>query len=497
MKSESVLANILEQKDVRNMLGIVAALAIAFILGRQIAAGHFFFPMALFGFAVFILVFFRKESVIYLMPMVLFLPNQGLDIPGPWAVTIQDAFILMLFSGHLSRCIIRRDKVIPRQSPIIFPLAVYIIVACISLFKSVQVDAGSFLYNAKDLMRLTELFLLYITLYDVFDSTEKVERLIRNLLILGVAYAAVSFYIYLTLSPFFYGILTMVPAYIYIKPHEILRMVSIAGSTSQTGMFYAVLLAFALFFSPLKTTRNRQLLRGLLIVLFISCIALTFNRGTWAGILLASTIVLLKGGLDWKKIVLFSVVLILLATVLLFTVFGQLDVEKQALTFFHVSKNSGLARWVRWVSAVNVLAEHPLMGVGYNNYAWVYGRYSILEGDVQEYGSPHNMFVDIVTGTGVIGFGVFMFFLMRLFKMISRCVESKTQRLRELSLGLYFAFFSFIGASIFDSFFYKPHHTGVLIVTTWALITTLWRAETGNLSVEEKTGDLPLTEQGQ
>ena len=481
MNPESLLVRILQQKDTRNLVGIGISLAVAFILGRQIAVGQTFFPFLLIGISLFLLLFFRKDSVIYLLPAVLFLPNLGLDIPGPWAVTMEDAFILVLFAGFLSRAIIRRENIIPRGSPIILPLGLFLIVAAISLFKSVQTGAGTLLINTKDLMRLTELVLLFIALYALIDSEQKAVRLLRNFLILGIFYMIVSYYIYLTKSTFFYDVLTMVPAYIYIKPHNLLRMVSIAGSTSQTGMFYAILLAIALFFTGYRKNRQGRLVRIMLIIALCSCVFLTFNRGTWVGLLLALFIMLVRGGMDWKKVALASVALILLAAILLVTVFGQMDVEQQALRFFHVSKSSGLARWVRWVSSVNVIIEQPFLGVGYNNYAWVYGRYSVAEGDVQEYGSPHNMFVDIITGTGIIGFAVFMYFFLQLWKMFRRVAQSRIESIRNNGLGLYFAFLAFFGASIFDSFFYKPHHTGMLIVTTWAIANALWRVDRSEL----------------
>ena len=478
MKPDSLIQNILQQKESKNLLAILAAVIVAYILGRQIAAGHYTFIIMIAGFAAFLLIFIKKDSITFLLPFVLLFPNFGLDIPGPWAVTIEDAFIIALFTGYLLRSILLKEKILPRGSPIFLPFAAFIIVAYVSLYKSVQIDPDKFLINFKDLLRMTELFLLYIVLVKIIDSPEKITRMIRNLLILTSVFVVTSYFIYLTGSEFFYSILTMQPAYIHMPPHKILRMISIAGSTSQTGMFYAIILGLAIYYEPLTRTKRMKVLRVLFIIAVGSCILLSFNRGTWAGLMLGYSFLLLKGSIDWKKIALVSLVIFALAALLFVTVFSQVDIEQNALMAFDISKRSGEARWIRWVSAIDLILEHPLLGVGYNNYAWVYGQYSIQEGNVQQYGSPHNMFVDIVTGTGVIGFSIFMLFMFRLGRIINRISNCRKESIRRISTGIYFAFIIFIGASLFDSFFYKPHHTGILIIVLWSFATTLYRIDT-------------------
>ncbi len=494
MKPESFLQKLMDQKESKILLVTLASVVIAYILGRQIASGNHSFILLIAGFAVFFLILFKKDSITYLLPLVLLFPNFGLDIPGPWAVTIEDAFIIALFTGYLFRSILKGEKIIPRESPIVLPFGAFLIIAYISLYKSVQVDPTKFLINLKDLLRMTELFFLYIVLVRIIDSWEKVTRLIRNLLLVTVAYVLISYFIYITTSDFFYSVLTMQPAYIHFQPYKILRMVSIAGSTSQTGMFYAVIFALILYFPFLKSTKITKTFRALLIMAVGSCILLSFNRGTWAGLMLGYATLLLRGKIDWKRIALVSIVIFALLTLLFVTVFSQMDIEQNALKAFQISKRSGEARWIRWVSAIDLILDHPLLGVGYNNYAWVYGKYSIQEGPVQQYGSPHNMFVDVITGTGMIGFLLFMFLITRLAKMISKIASSSKEHIRQVSIGIYFAFFIFIGASLFDSFFYKPHHTAILIVTIWAFATTLSKLDKEEqIHESSKINDQPIS----
>jgi putative inorganic carbon (HCO3(-)) transporter len=286
---------------------------------------------------------------------------------------------------------------------------------------------------------------------------------------------AVSFYIYLTLSPFWYYVLTMTPAYIYLKT-KILRMISIAGSTSFTGIYYAIVLALAFFFEPLQRTKLRRLWRGVFLFTVSACIVMTFNRGTWVGILVGLLVLVLQGQIDRRRVVVTAVLLAGLAALMTTSLFGQVDVEQQAVDFIHYSRSSAESRFVRWASAVNVVIEHPLLGVGYNNYAFVYGKYSILEGLRRLYGSPHNMYVDILTGTGFLGLTIFLTLLVRLWRQMQANLKAALPRdLALLSRGLFLAYLFFLGSGLFDSFLFKPHHSSYLVVAVWAMSTAVRR----------------------
>jgi putative inorganic carbon (hco3(-)) transporter len=289
----------------------------------------------------------------------------------------------------------------------------------------------------------------------------------------------VSFYIYLTLSPFWFYILTMKPAYIFLR-HKLLRLVSIAGSTSYTGIYYALVLALAAQFEPLWRTRTRRIWGLGLVGLLLSCIALTFNRGTWVGVLLGVTVLTVQGHISRRRVTIAMVlgvsILILMAT----TLFGQIDLEQQMVDFVHYSRSSADARLVRWISAVNVILDHPLLGVGYNNYAFVYGKYSIIEGLSTVYGSPHNMFVDVITGTGFIGFVVFMMVMARLWRQMQDNLKAALPKdLAMLARGVFLAFLFFIGSSLFDSFIFKPHHSSYVIFLIFAMSTAIKRLRLG------------------
>lgn len=467
------------QRDPHWIVGPLIAVVTAWIVGKSIAGMKFGLPMILLAAAIFLLVFFRRHSIVFLFPLVLALPNIGLDIPGPWAITLEDAFVLLVFGGYLTRSILRRRFIIPRDDHIARGLLLFNGMAIICIIKVAMVSPGNIIFNTKELLRLTELVMFYMAMIDALDSKQQVMRLVKWLLICVVWMMMVSFWIYLTHSPFWYKLLTMVPAHIYLK-HKLLRMVSIAGSTSYTGIYYALMLALAAHYLPLFKQKMQRMAGTFLVGAIFICIVLTFNRGTWVGMLFGLTVMILHGQVDWRRVILSGALITGMIALMTTSIFGDLDIEQKVVDFLYYSSSSAESRLIRWISSINLIIEHPFMGVGYNNYAFVYGHYSILEGIQPMYGSPHNMYVDILTGTGLIGFSLFATVIVRLWRRLRDNMRLLVDPdLKQLSRGLFLAFLFFLGSGGFDSFLFKPHHSSYLIVAVWAMGTAIYRMRTG------------------
>ncbi len=491
---DNLIRRVVVQRDVALVVASVAGLAVAWIVGKSIAGMQFSVPLALAGFAVLLLLFFRPHSMVVLTPLILALPNIGLDLPGPWAITTEDAFVLLAFGGYLTRSLVKRKYIIPRDDRLIYPLLIFNGIAILCISQVAMISPGNVTFNIKELLRLTLLNLFYLSLLDVLDSKQRVMQLVKWLLICAVWMLVISFYIYVTKSPFWYYILTMTPAYLYVRT-KLLRLVSIAGSTSYTGIYYATILALATHFSPLLANRARRMAGYLFWLLLLTAICLTFNRGTWVGILFGLAVLTLHGQIDARRVVWITLLTSAIVALLTTDMFGEWEIEQKVADFIYYSSSSAESRLVRWISAVNVILDHPLLGVGYNNYAFVYGRYSVLEGIHPMYGSPHNMYVDIITGTGFIGFSFFIAALAHIWRRMRDNMNLVTDpELRLLSRGIFVAFLFFLGSGGFDSFLFKPHHSSYVIVSLWAMATAIYRMRIGTIQEPGMSPPPPPTE---
>ncbi|MBZ0271149.1 O-antigen ligase family protein [bacterium] len=474
-------------RDTKAVIAVAVVIILSWATGKAVADQSIGLPLTLVGAAGAYMLFFRPAAMMWIAPLAMCIPNFGLDIPGPWAVSIEDAFVVGAFTALLARCIVERRPIIPRDEPAANYLLAFLGLAVLSLVKVVMISPGTLMMIVKDLMRLAMLVLLFFAVLDTARTPANIRTAIRAIILLSVPMAAISWYIYLTESPFFYYILTMKPAYLFYKT-KILRMISIMGSTSFSGLYFAIALALAATFPRRSGARHIRLAYVALISVLTSCLVMTFNRGTWVGVLLGLTMLMFLGRLSFKKV---SVALILVVALLLFgmtNLFSILDVEQKVNVLVEVSRSSGQARITRWMSAANVMLDQPLLGVGYNNYAYNYGRYSIEEGWVPLYGSPHNMYVDLLTGTGLVGFGIFAMFLRRMWRLhYENWKYAVDPELKSIALGLLLVYVFFVGASLFDSFLFKPHHTSHLVFILFALtaaIRRIRRAEAASAEIE-------------
>lgn len=88
--------------------------------------------------------------------------------------------------------------------------------------------------------------------------------------------------------------------------------------------------------------------------------------------------------------------------------------------------------------AWNVIEDHPLIGIGINNYYDRYKAYVPYELENTWVYVVHNQYLLIWAETGTLGFAIFIFFLFSVIKKAIRCAEGKSDLLAPVSLGFLF-----------------------------------------------------------
>ncbi len=126
--------------------------------------------------------------------------------------------------------------------------------------------------------------------------------------------------------------------------------------------------------------------------------------------------------------------------------------ERQA-TLTDFSSDLSLRRRLGYnIIGVHILAEHPLIGVGPGNYQvhymdhkfrWMPGR-GVLPRQL------HNMYLEVATETGVVGFLCFGGMLLLALRSLQRARKrGPTKELRDLAEAVHFAYVGLLAASLF------------------------------------------------
>lgn len=233
--------------------------------------------------------------------------------------------------------------------------------------------------------------------YAVFRTTpldrRAIIRLVDALVLAGIAVAVI-------------GLITFAQGQAVITAEAgARRLASVYGSPNNVGLFLGRCLPFALAFSLLPLDQTRRVLAALALPLMGVTVILSQSVGAlFVGLPAAVIAVVL---LAWRR----RARWLLLALVVVITL--AFAVSLQSARFARVldlSSGTNFFRLRVWQSAINLIQDYPLTGVGLDQFLYAFrGRY-ILPDAWQEpdLSHPHNFILDFWVRLGFFGVVVFI-----------------------------------------------------------------------------------------
>ncbi|MFL5732689.1 MAG: O-antigen ligase family protein [Chloroflexia bacterium] len=152
----------------------------------------------------------------------------------------------------------------------------------------------------------------------------------------------------------------------------------------------------------------------------------SFARGAWIGVFVALVVVALITRNRW--------LIGLLAAGLLAGVAALPFVHAERITSmfnFDTTDNTGISRLKIWSSALRVLADHPLMGIGQDQFLYVDPKYGVPNIRFLTVSHPHNMLLDFWLRLGLPGL---VWLLATLTYFYTQALKAYT-RLQSAALG--------------------------------------------------------------
>ncbi|MEO8628132.1 MAG: O-antigen ligase family protein [Betaproteobacteria bacterium] len=192
-----------------------------------------------------------------------------------------------------------------------------------------------------------------------------------------------------------------------------------------------LLVAMAYFFSRGKQWRpTGAMIAGML---GLAAIALTFTRASWAGVILGIAVLVVVLGrrrmMRWDRLAGIALILALAGLALMPIMMERLSHDYGA---GNAQKAAWEERWGLMRIAFNMIAHHPLTGVGPGAYMYTYKEY-IPPGLHQWVFAVHNEFLLRAAETGIAGAIAFFALIVAGFRSGIRLIRS--QRIEFITVG--------------------------------------------------------------
>ncbi len=213
-------------------------------------------------------------------------------------------------------------------------------------------------------------------------------KLVRTLLVAGLVVAAIGLFLYAQGTA------------IITAEGNARRLAGVYGSPNNVALFLGRVLPFALALVLISRNRYERLLAGLVLLVTVPTMALTQSVGAlFIGLPLSIAAVL---ALTYRRRSLWPLVGLGIVGVVAFVVLLQFPRFARVLDF---SSGTNFFRLRVWQSAINVIRDQPLTGLGLDQFLYAFRGYYIFPDAWQEpdLSHPHNVILDFWTRLGILG----------------------------------------------------------------------------------------------
>ena len=397
-------------------LGVRSLLAndrLLFVLWVVAAALFYLSPrlsLSLFAAVLlFLLGLLRPDLGILLVPgtaALEFLPKQvhGVD------VSLEELLIGVCAAGWLLRCYWQRRLLLARGPGTALALGL-LAVAFVSLFASLHPR-----YSLRDYRVVIAEPVLYFIMVTALLAPRHAKRLVAAVIGGGVAIATASLVAYALHR----GVVTT---------EGVTRLGGIYPSPDNLALYLDRPLAMAAGVALWSSGRLRRLC--LLACLPMALVVvLTFTKGAWVALI--GTAVLAGVWIN-RRLLLLAFAAVLLAAA------GALLTHARRLTeMFAFGPNSTSGRRILlWRASWNMGKDHPVQGIGLDNFLYQYPHYRLPGAGSEPFLShPHNLLLDFWLSLGALGVAWLIWAIVTVVQLARRCLGLADTERRALALGV-------------------------------------------------------------
>ncbi len=242
------------------------------------------------------------------------------------------------------------------------------------------------------------------------------------------------------------------------------RVSSVYPSATAFGIYEGRALALGIvlvYFLP-AIWRRWRIAAGLLSGIMALGVLFSFARGAWIGVFAALAVV---AYLTRKRALVMSLIGVVAAALVALIPLTLFNVERITSIFnFGSESNTGVARGVIWSAALRIIRDHPILGIGQDQFLYQDKSYGVPQARLFTTSHPHNWILDFWLRLGLPGLlwmvGALTYFFRQCFQLWKRHAGTA---LGALALGLLASMVDFAVHGLLD----MAYFTMDLALTFW------------------------------
>ncbi len=221
-----------------------------------------------------------------------------------------------------------------------------------------------------------------------------------------------------------------------VSVYQFSRGITVAGrasivfgqaATNSNELAASLILPLSLAVGGVVSNRGvKRMLLAAAASLMLACTVLTMSRGALAALAVMAATYFYRRGAD-KKLVAFLACAVLLIAV-------APDLLRVRMEEALASRAQG--RWDIWLVGMEVVKHHGLFGVGLDNFPLAFQQYAGRQVVFRTFSVvPHNIYLQALAETGVLGLFLLLAALRSQIKDIARAVRTTSDNLRGITIS--------------------------------------------------------------
>ena len=367
-------------------------------------------------------------------------------------------FALLLLIPAVAHVLVRREALV--VTPALALMVLYLAALVTS-----AIAGGSTPESATAVTTfLAEGLLLYLLVTNAVRTTGLLRLVVWALLLAGATMGALSIWQEATQS---YS--TTLGGLTQLSEGDTLhRQAGPLGETNRYAQILLVLLPLAVWAA--RVERRPGLRLGALgcAVLILSGMLLTLSRGAGVALVVLAAAMLATGFARVRHVVALAVVLAALVMIVApnyVTRLASLQSVEQATSRDATGTDGAIrGRATENLAAINVFADHPIIGVGPGQFFTRYSQQYANELDLRFLDTrrrAHNLYLELAADTGMIGLGAFLAIvgatLMGLWRLSRLWAAASRPELAELALALALSLVAYLASAAFLQLSYQRY----------------------------------------